>query len=152
MMKDNLNVNVLALCIMISSLATNFKNKKLKHAIKVGDIKDFKKISIFNIGEEVEKNKGFFTGRAWVSNLENIQKGMSNITLEPKCKTLWRKNDDKYEILISVGGIGEYQKENEKVKQINFGDIIFIEPGEKFWLGANEKSWFNFFSLVVDKQ
>lgn len=150
-MKSNLNVNIVALCIMISTLITNFKKKNLKCPIKVSDIEDFKKISIFNIGEEVN-NKKDFTGRVWISKLDNIQEGMENVTFDSECKRLWHKHEDQYQIFVVVAGVGEYQIEDNEIKKIDFGDIILVEPGKKHWISSREGSWFSFFSLVIDKK
>ena len=49
----------------------------------------------------------------------------------------WHIHEDG-QLLYVVSGYGFYQEENEKVKKIKKGDIIYTKPGVKSWHGSTQ--------------
>jgi quercetin dioxygenase-like cupin family protein len=58
------------------------------------------------------------------------------VTFEPGARTAWHKHP-LGQTLIVIFGAGLIQTENDAVKRIRAGDVVWIPPGEKHWHGAS---------------
>ncbi|WP_456271185.1 cupin domain-containing protein [Bacillus sp. AK031] len=71
----------------------------------------------------------------------------SSITFEPGSRTDWHSTDGG-QILIALGGEGVSQIEGESVVTMKAGDVVMLEPGIKYWYGADSESWFS--HILID--
>jgi quercetin dioxygenase-like cupin family protein len=61
------------------------------------------------------------------------------VTFEPGARTVWHAHP-LGQTLIVTAGCGRVQRWDGAVEEIRPGDIVWIEPGEKHWHGAAEKT------------
>lgn len=57
------------------------------------------------------------------------------VTFEPGARTAWHTHPLGQALLI-VSGVGRVQREGAPVEQVRPGDVVWFEPGEKHWHGA----------------
>jgi quercetin dioxygenase-like cupin family protein len=62
--------------------------------------------------------------------------GGATVTFEPSARTAWHTHP-LGQTLIVISGSGRVQREGGAVEDINAGDIVWFEPGEKHWHGAS---------------
>jgi len=60
----------------------------------------------------------------------------ATVTFEPSARTAWHTHP-LGQTLIVISGSGRVQREGGPVENINVGDIVWFEPGEKHWHGAS---------------
>lgn len=80
-----------------------------------------------------------FTGRVRVENVffadaPGRARG-AYVTFEPGARTNWHTHELGQTIII-VHGAGRVQRWGGPVENVNVGDVVFFEPGEKHWHGA----------------
>ena len=63
----------------------------------------------------------------------------ATVTFEPSARTAWHTHP-LGQTLIVISGSGRVQREGGPVENINVGDIVWFEPGEKHWHGASPTS------------
>jgi quercetin dioxygenase-like cupin family protein len=84
-----------------------------------------------------------FTGRVRVDPILNAQAPAtvkaSNVTFEPGARTAWHKHP-LGQLLIVTAGCGWVQHEGGPVEEIHAGDVVWINPDERHWHGATEKT------------
>jgi quercetin dioxygenase-like cupin family protein len=59
----------------------------------------------------------------------------ATVTFEPGARTTWHTHP-LGQTLIVTAGKGLAQREGGPVEELNPGDIVWFEPGEKHWHGA----------------
>jgi quercetin dioxygenase-like cupin family protein len=59
----------------------------------------------------------------------------AHVTFEPGARTAWHTHP-LGQTLIVTSGCGWAQREGEPIEQIQPGDVVWFEPGEKHWHGA----------------
>lgn len=47
------------------------------------------------------------------------------------------------QILICTAGKGWYQEWGKEARELNPGDVVYIEPAVKHWHGSTKDSWFS---------
>ncbi|WP_238123850.1 MULTISPECIES: (R)-mandelonitrile lyase [unclassified Xanthobacter] len=82
----------------------------------------------------------WFTGTVRVDALFNPSapdrvQGAS-VTFEPGARTAWHIHPLGQTIYVTAG-IGRVQRWGGAIEEIRPGDVVFFEPGEKHWHGAN---------------
>jgi len=60
------------------------------------------------------------------------------VTFEPGARTAWHTHP-LGQTLIVTAGCGRAQREGGPVEEIRPGDVVWFEPGEKHWHGANHR-------------
>jgi quercetin dioxygenase-like cupin family protein len=60
----------------------------------------------------------------------------ASVTFEPGARTAWHTHP-LGEVLIVTAGCGWAQREGGPIEEINLGDVVWFEPGEKHWHGAS---------------
>lgn len=88
----------------------------------------------------VKGNENWFTGNVRIDPLFAKQAATraagALVTFEPGARTAWHTHPAG-QILIVVSGLGWVQKEGERIQEIQPGDVIYFEPGERHWHGAS---------------
>lgn len=84
-----------------------------------------------------------FTGRVRVDTLFNASAPArvkaATVTFEPGARTAWHRHP-LGQLLIVTAGCGWVQRDGGPVEEIRPGDVVWIEPHEKHWHGATEKT------------
>ncbi|SDZ70339.1 Cupin domain protein [Variovorax sp. YR266] len=84
-----------------------------------------------------------FTGRVRVDTLFNASAPArvkaASVTFEPGARTNWHRHP-LGQMLIVTAGCGCVQRDGGPVEEIRPGDVVWIEPHEKHWHGAAEKT------------
>lgn len=60
----------------------------------------------------------------------------ATVTFEPGVRTAWHSHPLGQTILIT-SGLGWVQRDGGAVEQVQAGDMVWFEPGEKHWHGAS---------------
>jgi quercetin dioxygenase-like cupin family protein len=58
------------------------------------------------------------------------------VTFEPGARTAWHTHPLGQRLII-VSGYGRVQRHGGPVEEVNPGDVVWFEPGEKHWHGAS---------------
>ncbi|HYI68186.1 MAG TPA: cupin domain-containing protein [Skermanella sp.] len=81
----------------------------------------------------------YFTGAVRVDMLfqpaEPSRVAGAHVTFEPGARTAWHTHP-LGQTLIVTSGCGWAQREGGPIEQIQPGDVVWFEPGEKHWHGA----------------
>lgn len=62
------------------------------------------------------------------------------------CRNNWHIHHAKEgggQILICTAGKGWYQEWGKEARELNPGDVVYIEPEVKHWHGSTKDSWFS---------
>lgn len=62
--------------------------------------------------------------------------GGATVTFEPGARTAWHTHP-LGQLIIVTAGSGHAQKEGGPIEDIRPGDMVWFEPGEKHWHGAD---------------
>lgn len=80
-----------------------------------------------------------FTGEVWIKTLvpPNTQTDcvVSEVTFEPKARTVWHKHPNG-QILLVTQGTGYYQEQGKPIQVIRTGESVTIAPNVVHWHGA----------------
>ena len=85
----------------------------------------------------------YFTGTVWLdeiaagSNPSRIR--IVRVSFEPGARTAWHTHPHGQTLHI-LSGIGRVQKTGEGVVEVQPGDTVWFEPGERHWHGAAPNS------------
>src|SRR5215213_5059898 len=81
----------------------------------------------------------WFTGNVRIDLLHQApapaRVGISNVTFEPGARTAWHSHP-LGQTLIVTAGAGLVQSWDKPVEEIQSGDVVWFQPGEKHWHGA----------------
>ena len=81
----------------------------------------------------------YFTGAVWVDTLfsppEPSRVVGALVTFEPGARTAWHTHP-LGQTLIVMSGCGWVQRERGPIEEVQPGDVVWFEPGEKHWHGA----------------
>jgi len=81
----------------------------------------------------------YFTGTVRIDPLnsppEPARVAMALVTFEPGARTAWHTHPFGQTLIVTAGS-GRVQRKGGKIEQINPGDVVYFEPGEKHWHGA----------------
>ena len=81
----------------------------------------------------------YFTGAVRVDMLfqpaDPSRVAGAHVTFEPGARTAWHTHP-LGQTLIVTSGCGWAQREGGPIEQIQPGDVVWFEPGEKHWHGA----------------
>ncbi len=58
------------------------------------------------------------------------------VTFEPGARTAWHRHP-LGQILVVIAGAGRAQRDGGPIEEIQPGDLVWFEPGEKHWHGAS---------------
>ncbi|HZX59058.1 MAG TPA: cupin domain-containing protein [Mucilaginibacter sp.] len=82
----------------------------------------------------------YFTGTVRIDPLnsppEPARVAMALVTFEPGARTAWHTHPFGQTLIVTAGS-GRVQRKGGKIEQINPGDVVYFEPGEKHWHGAS---------------
>lgn len=82
----------------------------------------------------------WFTGTVRVDPLfganDARRAAASTVTFEPGARTAWHTHP-LGQTLIVTAGKGLVQRHGGPIEEINPGDVVWFEPGEKHWHGAS---------------
>ncbi|ABW01315.1 cupin domain-containing carboxymuconolactone decarboxylase family protein [Caldivirga maquilingensis] len=82
----------------------------------------------------------YFTGSAHVYQLiDALRINVTMVTLEPGTRTVWHIHP-LGQVIVIMHGRGLVQRWGESISEVNQGDVIWVEPGEKHWQGATVNS------------
>jgi len=81
----------------------------------------------------------YFTGAVWLDEVSPMP-AVSDVrvvlvTFEPGARTAWHTHPHG-QLLRIVSGVGRVQKVGGAVVEVQPGDVIWFEPGERHWHGA----------------
>lgn len=110
------------------------------------------KVSDFALGEENAAFATYFTGKSYLSLLNDKEVSIHNVTFEPGCRNNWHIHHGSGQILICVGGHGWYQESGKDAQLLKSGDVVYIAPENKHWHGAVNDEAFAHLSLSVPKE
>jgi quercetin dioxygenase-like cupin family protein len=81
----------------------------------------------------------YFTGNVRIDPLMDVPAPArvfgAYVTFEPGARTAWHTHVFG-QTLIVTAGCGLVQRRGGPIEEINPGDVVWIEPGEKHWHGA----------------
>lgn len=84
----------------------------------------------YPLGDKLSPNPNF-TGEVWLAPLsekEELNLPMANVTFEPGCRNSWHSHKAG-QLLIATAGIGYYQEKGQPARRLFPGDIVEIAPG-----------------------
>jgi len=113
------------------------------------EIKELEKTSDFTLGGENLAYAPYFTGKSYLSLLNDKEVSIYNVTFEPGCRNNWHIHHGSGQILICVGGQGWYQEKGKEPQHLKSGDVVYIAPEIKHWHGAAKDEAFAHLSLSV---
>jgi quercetin dioxygenase-like cupin family protein len=80
-----------------------------------------------------------FTGTVRIDNMargnEPSRVSTANVTFSPGARTVWHTHPAGQTIIITAGR-GWVQREGSPIEEVNPGDTVFFDAGEKHWHGA----------------
>ena len=103
-------------------------------------------ISVFPMGEKNGAFAQYFVGQSYLNMLSTERVTIGNVTFEPGCRNNWHIHHAKEgggQILICTAGKGWYQEWGKEARELNPGDVVYIEPAVKHWHGSTKDSWFS---------
>ena len=81
----------------------------------------------------------YFSGKVWLDELPPApypsDVRVVVVTFEPGARTAWHTHPHG-QLLQILSGVGRVQKAGEGVVEVQPGDVIWFEPGERHWHGA----------------
>ena len=107
----------------------------------------------YPLGDKLSPNPNF-TGEVWLAPLsekEELNLPMANVTFEPGCRNSWHSHKAG-QLLIATAGIGYYQEKGQPARRLFPGDIVEIAPGVEHWHGAAPDSWFAHIAMTTNPQ
>ena len=107
----------------------------------------------YPLGNKLSPNPNF-TGEVWLAHLsekEELNLPMANVTFEPGCRNNWHSHNAG-QILIATAGIGYYQEKGQPARRLFPGDIVEITPGVEHWHGAAPDNWFAHIAMTTHPQ
>lgn len=107
----------------------------------------------YPLGDKLSPNPNF-TGEVWLAPLsekEELNLPMANVTFEPGCRNSWHSHKAG-QLLIATAGIGYYQEKGQPARRLFSGDIVEIAPGVEHWHGAAPDSWFAHIAITTNPQ
>lgn len=107
----------------------------------------------YPLGDKLSPNSNF-TGEVWLAPLsekEELNLPMANVTFEPGCRNSWHSHKAG-QLLIATAGIGYYQEKGQPARRLFPGDIVEIAPGVEHWHGAAPDSWFAHIAITTNPQ
>ena len=107
----------------------------------------------YPLGDKLSPNPNF-TGEVWLAPLsekEELNLPMANVTFEPGCRNSWHSHKAG-QLLIATAGIGCYQEKGQPARRLFPGDIVEIAPGVEHWHGAAPDSWFAHIAMTTNPQ
>jgi quercetin dioxygenase-like cupin family protein len=85
----------------------------------------------------------YFTGTVWLDEIGGGTAASSvrivRVSFEPGARTAWHTHPLGQSLHI-VSGIGRVQQEGGAVFEVQPGDTVWFEPGERHWHGAAPRS------------
>jgi len=82
----------------------------------------------------------WFTGRVRIDapfqGTDASRLGGATVSFEPGARTAWHTHP-LGQLIIVTSGFGHAQKEGGPIEDIRPGDMVWFEPGEKHWHGAD---------------
>lgn len=82
----------------------------------------------------------WFTGEVRIDPLyskrESTNGSGAKVTFEAGARTAWHTHPAG-QTLIVMSGLGWIQREGGSIEEIQPGDVVYFEPGEKHWHGAS---------------
>ena len=83
-----------------------------------------------------------FTGTVWADPVLAATDGVmiNNVFFEPGSRTYWHSHDGG-QVLHVLAGQGRVCLRGGEPETIGAGDIVFFEPGEEHWHGADEEQY-----------
>ena len=130
-----------------------------KEVWKDNDIKELSPKDIyansimFPIGNPNTTYAKYFIGQSYLAPISTTQVKIFNVTFEPKCRNNWHIHEAKKgggQMLIGIGGRGDFQEWGKEPIEMHPGDIINIPANVKHWHGAAPNAWFSHLAIEVD--
>lgn len=88
----------------------------------------------------VKGPEDWFTGSVRIDPLfqkkEVTRAAGASVTFEPGARTAWHTHPAG-QTLIITSGLGWVQRDGGPVEEVRPGDVVWFEPNEKHWHGAN---------------
>ncbi len=83
-----------------------------------------------------------FTGDVWADPVLTGVEGVSvhNVFFAPQARTYWHRHD-RGQILYVTSGSGRVFSRDGGGARVRAGDVVWIEPHEEHWHGADEGSY-----------
>jgi quercetin dioxygenase-like cupin family protein len=93
-------------------------------------------------GKPSEAREENFTGAVWADPVLAATDGVmiNNVFFEPGSRTYWHSHDGG-QVLHVLAGQGRVCLRGGEPETIGAGDIVFFEPGEEHWHGADEAQY-----------
>ena len=93
-------------------------------------------------GKLSESREENFTGTVWADPVLAAADGVmiNNVFFTPGARTYWHSHDGG-QVLHVLAGQGRVCLRGEQPETVGAGDIVFFEPGEEHWHGADEAQY-----------
>jgi quercetin dioxygenase-like cupin family protein len=96
----------------------------------------------------------YFTGSVRIDPLFEVPAPArvvgASVTFEPGARTAWHSHP-LGQTLIVTAGCGRVQYQGGPIEQIRPGDVIWFEPGEKHWHGAQPSTAMTHIAIVEQR-
>jgi quercetin dioxygenase-like cupin family protein len=91
-----------------------------------------------------------FTGDVWADPVLTDVEGVSvhNVFFLPRARTHWHRHDAG-QILCVTSGSGRVCSRDRGAVQIRAGDVVWIEPDEEHWHGADEGTYLSHVAISL---
>ena len=101
------------------------------------------KITRIGTTPSIKGPEDWFTGTVRIDPLfdpnESRRAGAASVTFEPGARTAWHTHP-LGQTLIVTAGCGWAQREGGPIEEIHPGDVVWFEPDERHWHGANRST------------
>ena len=100
---------------------------------------------VFRLGERQSEaaDPKTFTGQARLTRMTGVcddpAVNVYRVEFQPAARTAWHTHSGP-QLLLVVSGRCRFQTAGGPVQEIDAGDTVCIEPGDKHWHGADERS------------
>jgi quercetin dioxygenase-like cupin family protein len=83
-----------------------------------------------------------FTGEVWADPvmIDAVGVTMHHVFFAPRARTYWHTHDAG-QILYVTSGSGRVVSRHGGAAKVRAGDVVWIEPGEEHWHGADEGTY-----------
>lgn len=90
-------------------------------------------------GQTKRGSPEYFTGTVWLDELSAVSPAarvrVLRVSFEPGARTAWHTHPHG-QLLHILGGIARLQREGGEIVELQPGDSVWFEPGERHWHGA----------------
>jgi quercetin dioxygenase-like cupin family protein/Sec-independent protein translocase protein TatA len=93
-----------------------------------------------------------FVGTGYLSPLKVNEASIFTVTFEAGCRSSWHIHHAGGRFLFCTDGVGWFQEDGKAARKLLPGDVVYVKPEVRHWLGADKESSFTHISIEVPSQ